>query len=118
MLNLKDFSGIYLYQARVDFRKAINGLSEIVESEMKLSIFERNLFLFINRNRSRIKILYWDKTGFALWMKRLEKDKFSWPKGNTNQTFKMSEEDLRLLLRGYDIWKIKSHRELKYTCIG
>jgi transposase len=58
----------------VDFRKSINGLVVIVEQEMALSPFSEALFVFCNRNRDRMKVLYWDRTGFACginaWRKR------------------------------------------------
>lgn len=70
---------IYLHREPVDFRKAINGLSVIVQDEMALSPFDRALFVFCNKKRSQLKVLYWDETGFVLWQKRLERDKFKWP---------------------------------------
>ncbi|NDV93153.1 IS66 family insertion sequence element accessory protein TnpB [Alteromonas sp. 345S023] len=62
---------IYLYMDIVDFRKSINGLIVVVEQQMQLSPFRDALFVFCNKKRDKLKILYWDKTGFALWYKRL-----------------------------------------------
>ena len=61
---------IYLYIDIVDFRKSINGLIVVVEQDMKLNPFRDALFVFCNKKRDKVKILYWDKTGFALWYKR------------------------------------------------
>jgi len=58
-----------------DLRKSINGLAALVGEEMSLSPFTEALFGFCNRKRDLIKLLYWDHNGFALWMKRLEKDR-------------------------------------------
>ena len=69
---------VYLYREFVDFRKSINGLAAIIESETDLPLGSGALFLFTNKQRDKIKVLYWDKTGFALWYKRLEKAKFKW----------------------------------------
>jgi transposase len=66
-----DTPKIYLHRAPVDFRKAVNGLTCIIELEMGLSPFDEALYLFTNKNRDKLKMLYWDKTGFALWYKRL-----------------------------------------------
>jgi transposase len=63
-------SRIYLYRQFVDFRKSINVLSVIIESEIDLPIMSDALFIFCNRTKDKLKILYWDKTGFALWSKR------------------------------------------------
>ena len=62
---------IYLYIDIVDFHKSINGLIVVVEQDMKLNPFRDALFVFCNKKRDKVKILYWDKTGFALWYKRL-----------------------------------------------
>lgn len=67
---------IYLYRESVDFRKSINGLAAIIESDTDLPLGSGALFLFTNKQRDKIKVLYWDKTGFALWYKRLEKAKY------------------------------------------
>ncbi|GAB2190515.1 hypothetical protein MAH1_21230 [Sessilibacter sp. MAH1] len=57
---------IYLHRAPVDFRKSINGLSVIVVEALQLTITEPSLFVFCNKTRRQIKVLYWDVTGFAL----------------------------------------------------
>ncbi len=74
-----DLPTIYLHRQPVGFRKAVNGLSEIVEQELSMSPFDESLYVFCNRNRDRLKILHWDKTGFILWYQRLEKEKFKQP---------------------------------------
>lgn len=106
---------VYLHRAPVDFRKAVNGLSVIVEQEMGVSPYVEGLFIFCNRNRDRIKILHWDKTGFVLWYKRLEQEKFKWP-GVSDQTV-MNIDDLGLsnLLNGLSI---EPHKALKYRAVS
>ncbi|NDW20538.1 IS66 family insertion sequence element accessory protein TnpB [Alteromonas hispanica] len=64
---------IYLCTDIVDFRKSINGLIVVVEQDMNLNPFRDALFVFCNKKRDKLKILYWDKTGFALWYKQLDK---------------------------------------------
>ena len=76
MRGLNELATVYLHREPVGFRKAINGLAVIVEQDMALSPFEEAVFVFSNKRRNTIKILYWDRTGFCLWQKRLEKDKF------------------------------------------
>ena len=70
---------VYLCCLPVDFRKQIDGLAALVESELELNLFGDALFVFANRQRSRMKILYWHRNGFCLWQKRLEKARFAWP---------------------------------------
>ncbi|SDB17579.1 IS66 Orf2 like protein [Pseudidiomarina indica] len=69
---------IYLYKQPFNFRKSINGLSAIVEAEMDRSPFSGAVFVFCNRQRDKVRALYWNKTAFCLWYKRLEKNKFKW----------------------------------------
>jgi len=109
---------VYLYRHIVDFRKAINGLSLIVEQEMGLDLFDQCLFVFCNRGRDKIKILYWDRNGFCLWQKRLEKDHFKWPKTSEGNTINLNESQLNWLLQGVDISQIKPHKTLHYKSVN
>lgn len=98
-----DVPDIYLHRQFVDFRKSINSLAAVVESELELPILSGALFVFCNKNRDKLKLLYWDKTGFALWYKRLDKDKFKWPTALNTSTMLLTEQHLHLLLSGYDV---------------
>jgi transposase len=72
---------VYLCLDPVDFRKQINGLAALVQDELSHDPFSEALFVFTNRRRDRVKILYWEASGFVLWMKRLERERFHWPRG-------------------------------------
>ncbi|MGC3030444.1 IS66 family insertion sequence element accessory protein TnpB [Burkholderia sp. DN3021] len=74
---------VYLHRDPVDFRMGINGLSILVEQAMRLNPMTSALFVFGNRRRDRIKILGWGGNGFWLLLKRLEADRFIWPKEAT-----------------------------------
>lgn len=115
---LPNLESIYLHREPVDFRKSINGLSVIVEDSMALSPFSAALFVFCNRGRDKLKVLYWDKTGFCLWYKRLEQEKFQWPKRFSETVISLSQEQFQWLLQGYDISKIKGHKKLNYQCVS
>jgi len=65
---------VYLHREPVDGRKAINGLALLIEQGLGLNPFESALFVFSNRRRDRIKLLFWDRNGFWLMMKRLKAD--------------------------------------------
>lgn len=104
----------YLSLGSTDMRKSINGLSIMVEDCLKLDPFSGQLFVFCNRRRNIIKILYWDKNGFCLWQKRLEKDRFKWPK-NEEEVFAISRRELRWLIAGLDI--TTAHHTLKYQTL-
>ena len=104
MKSLSSFEKIYIHKNYVDFRKSINGLSAIVVSDMSLDLRKSAIFIFCNQKRSHMKMLYFDRSGFALWMKRLEDAKFSWPKRIDNDVIEISCEDIELLLSGINIW--------------
>jgi transposase len=106
-----EFSSIYLYRDAIDFRKSINGLVALVEGELSSSAFEPALYLFCNKQRDKLKMLYWDNTGFALWYKRLERDRFKWPKGLADKSLMLTAADVYRLLAGYDVI---GHTQLKY----
>jgi len=106
---------IYLYKQPVDFRKSINGLSAIVEAEMDRSPFSGAVFVFCNRQRDKVRALYWDKTGFCLWYKRLEKNKFKWPRKVKGDVLNLSAQQWQWLLEGLDITLMKGHQPLHFS---
>jgi len=97
-----DVPTVYLCADVVDFRKSINGLAALVEAELELPVLSGELFVFCNKGRDKLKLLYWDNTGFALWYKRLDKHKFKWPK-LMSPTMTLTEQQLHWLLSGYDV---------------
>lgn len=112
MLAFRDDAAIYLRTGATDMRKSINGLSALVQNEMRLDPFGNCYFLFCGRSRRIIKLLYWDRTGFALWYKRLEKDRFPWPQAE-EEARKITVSQVHWLLSGIDFFK--AHRELHFS---
>jgi transposase len=76
MLNQETIDTVYLAIGVTDLRKSINGLAIIVQETFKLDPFTKQLFVFCNRKKDKIKILRWDNDGFWLYYKRLENSKF------------------------------------------
>lgn len=105
---------VYVKPGPTDMRKQINGLSAIIEADLDHDPFSGSLYVFCNRQRNRLKILYWDRSGFALWFKRLEKNKFPWPK-NKDEAIRIDTDQLRMLLSGIDFWH--AHERLCYTSV-
>lgn len=103
---------IFVKPGATDLRKQQAGLAVVVQNIMKSDPFSGSLFLFCNRRRNLLKVLYWETNGFCLWQKRLEQDTFPWPK-TEEETVEITERQLRLLLEGLDIWR--AHKKLSYT---
>lgn len=118
MRDLNSFSEIHLHRRPVDGRKWINGLAAIIESEMKQNPFGDGLFAFTNRRRDVVKIVYWNKSGFALWMTRLEEERFRWPLKHEGDTINITSQQLTWLLEGYDITRMKPHAKLAYSAVS
>ena len=102
---------IFVRPGTTDLRKGVNGLSAIVQEEMKQDPFSGSVYLFCSRDRKLLKAVYWDKTGFWLSQKRLEKDRYPWPQ-EAEEVRELTLEQLRMLLAGIDFFR--AHQEVHY----
>jgi transposase len=109
-----EFKGVFIHKGPVDMRKGINGLSEVVASASMGEIMGPYLFVFAGRRRDLVKVLYFDRSGFALWMKRLEREKFPWPRKMPESVVKLTSQQFEWLLDGYDVWKMKPFSEFTF----
>ena len=103
---------IYIKPGHTDMRKSVNSLSAVVENELRLNPFIDGLFAFCDRKKDIVKLLYWERNGFCIWYKRLEKDRFPWPQSEDSAR-ELTPEQLRWLLDGIDFRR--AHRDLKYS---
>ena len=108
---------VFLACGSTDMRKSINGLSLLVEGAMGQNPLSGSLFAFCNRRRTILKLLYWDRNGFCLWLKRLEKERFKWPETDT-ETITITTRELTWLIDGLDIMTLNSKTLLKYSRTG
>ena len=108
---------VYLHREAVDFRLGINGLAILVEQAMHLDPFGRSVFAFCNRRRNRIKLLLYERNGFWLLLKRLEEDRFAWPRQQQG-IMTLSSEQLHWLLDGIDIEAIHRHPARHYRSVS
>jgi len=108
---------VHLCRDPVDFRKAINGLSILVAEEMELDPFSAHVFGFCNRRRDQVKLLVWERNGFVLWQKRLEKDRFPWPRSEETKILAVTGRELNWLLDGIDVFRLKPHGELSFSAV-
>ena len=87
----------------------------IVEQEMDLSPYADAVYVFCNRRRDKLKLVYWDRSGFCLWYKRLEKAKFAWPRKLDDPVIQWSERQFNWLLEGFDVVRMKAHEPLDFV---
>ena len=108
---------VHLCRDSVDFRKQINGLSILVSEELSLDPFSAHVFGFCNRRRDQVKLLYWERNGFVLWQKRLEKDRFPWPREDEREVLAVTGRELNWLLDGIDVFRLKPHESLSFSAV-
>ena len=104
MIHLPASVRVYLATSPCDMRRSFDGLHALVNAVMQLDAFAGHLFVFANRRRDRVKILYWDRDGFAVWAKRLEEGTYAMPFGEQNEPrCEITAQELGALLSGIDL---------------
>lgn len=97
---------VFLYRLPTDMRKSFNGLVALTESALKQDPLSGSLFVFVNRRRDRIKILYWGQTGFCIWYQQLQKGTYQLPGQDSleeQETIEVTRSQLSLILDGIDL---------------
>jgi transposase len=112
MLMLPPSVKIYLALAPADMRCGFDGLAAKVRGVLDADPFSGYLFVFTNRRRDRVKILFWDRSGYCLWYKRLEKGTFHFPR-SSGASVAVEAAELALLLEGIDL--SGSHRRPRWS---
>jgi transposase len=104
MIHLPASVRVYLCLAPTDMRRSFDGLHALVRDHLQLDAFAGHLYIFSNRRRDRVKILYWDRDGFAIWAKRIETGTYAIPSGDVGATrIEITTEELGALLSGIDL---------------
>jgi len=96
-------------------RKQIDALAILATDVIKQDPMSGALFAFINARRNKLKLLVWERNGFIVWYKRLERAKFHWPRHVEETVLTLTGEQLNLLLDGYDAWRLKPHEALLFS---
>ena len=108
MINFSPAIKIYLHRAPIDMRKSYDGLFGIVKNDLSLDVRHGGLFMFINARRNRVKLMYWDRDGIAIWQKRLERGSLQHPQPKDNaKHLEIDASELTLLLAGIDLASVK-----------
>jgi len=108
---------VYLHRDPIDFRAGMNSLAVLVQEAMALDPFQPAVFAFCNRRRDRIKLLFFDRSGFVLVLKRLSEDKFRWPR-RPDLIVTLTTEQLHWLLDGIDLDAMVRHPVRQYQLAG
>ena len=107
LVNFSNVQSIFIVCGHTDMRCGIDGLAGIITDKYNLDLFNDALFLFCGRKKDRFKALYWDKDGFILLYKRIEKGNLQWPR-NQEEVKKLTSQELRWLLEGLSIQQPKA----------
>lgn len=111
MISLSSSTRIYIAMGVTDLRKGFDGLCGLVSNQLKQDPLSGALFLFVNRRRDRLKVLYWDGDGLAIWYRRLEQGTFQLPKSNADiSSIEIRSDEFTMLLRGIDLESVKRRK--------
>jgi len=114
MIKLTQEQTIYIYSEPVDMRKAINGLILLLQDSFEKNPQSGDLYLFTNRAHNKIKCICWDKNGFVLYYKRLEKGRFNYSKYLCDNEIVITEKQLTALLMGLDFYILGKYPQAQY----
>jgi transposase len=118
MLKLPEDTRIYLALEPVNMHKSFDGLAILAQEVVQQNPLSGHLFVFHNKARDKVKMLIWNKNGFFIFYKRLEKYRFKFPKLKNSSHITITEQELELLLDGIDIMKLKRLPELEYGIVA
>ena len=115
MIHLPASVRVYLCLTACDMRKSFDSLHALVREQLELDAFAGHLFVFSSRRRDRLKILYWDRDGFALWSKRLEQGTYAVPfaEGASERRREITAQELGALLSGIDLSTAKRRQRYR-----
>lgn len=111
MLALSSYCRYFLYRKSCDMRYGIYSLSGLVRNELGFDPLSGDVFVFLGKRRNQIRLLQWDKDGFAMYMKKLEQGTFEWPKGEDMQ---LTSHQLTLLLQGVILESVRLRKRYSY----
>lgn len=115
MLHLSPSCRYYLYRSATDMRKGFDSLSGIVTSELKMNVLSGAVFIFINKKRNQVKLLFWEGDGFAVYYKRLEKGTYEVPSvSRDNSDLSISNEALQYILSGVSLKSIRKRKRYQH----
>lgn len=116
MWSINSHLQVYVRSGPTDMRRSFHSLALLVQEQFKLTSLANHLFVFFNRRADTVKCLYWDRTGYCLWSKRLEQGVFCLPAIRA-ESYTLSMHELNLLLEGIDL-TVKRHRTVPLSAVN
>lgn len=113
MLHLSSTVRYFIYSGKTDMRKGFDSLSGIVRSELGENPLSGDVFVFLNKNKNQVKLLFWEGDGFSLYYKRLEKGTYELPVSG-NKKCEISAADLRLILEGIILSSVRKKKRFSF----
>jgi len=107
MLSISSSQRYFIYNDLADMRKGFDSLCGLVREEFKMNPLSGDVFIFLSRSRNKIKLLQWQQDGFAIYYKRLEKGRFELPEKKDELCFKISSQQLMLIMEGIKLSSVK-----------
>lgn len=113
MISLPSAVRAFLCTRAVDMRKSFDGLSGLVQECFRQDLLTGHLFLFVNRRRDRLKVLYFDHDGLAIWYKRLEAGSFQLPEAGRQDGIELAPAQLAMILSGIDLRTARQRKRFR-----
>ncbi len=117
MLNISSSQRYFVYSNLADMRKGFDSLCGVVREDFKMNPLSGDVFIFLSRTRNKIKLLQWQHDGFAVYYKRLERGTFELPDKNDGSCFKISSQQLMLIMEGIKLSSIKKHKRYEQNVV-
>ena len=117
MLSFSVSQRYFIYSDLTDMRKGFDSLCGLVRDEFKMNPLSGDVFIFLSRTRNKIKLLQWQHDGFAIYYKRLERGRFELPEKNGEVCFKISAQQLMLIMEGIKLSSIKKHKRYEQNVV-
>ena len=118
MIHLPASVRVYLCLTPCDMRKSFDSLHTLVREQLELEAFAGHLFVFTSRRKDRVKILYWDRDGFAVWAKRLEEGTYAMPFSASGEVRReITAQELGALLSGIDLSQAQRRKRYRRNVI-
>ena len=116
MLSLSASSRYFLYRYAADMRKGFDGLSGLIRNELQKDPLGGDVFIFFNKRRSQVKLLLWERDGFSIYYKRLERGTYELPSINgQSMSLPLGSDELMLILQGISLSSVRRRKRFHFS---